>query len=453
MNRYGVLAAYIPAFARVVGRMQYDLFHVYTVDEHSLFVLRNARRLMVPELREELPFASAMAQALPKRELLYLAALFHDLGKGQDGDHSEIGAVEAELFCRAHGLSLYDTRLVAWLVRYHLLMSMTAQRRDITDPVVISDFARRVGDESHLRYLYLLTVSDIRGTNPSLWNAWKEALLRELYESTRRALRRGLENPIDKDQRVREIKQAARARLDASGLPWARIARLWGPIPDDYFLRHTPEEIAWQTRAIDGVAPADLPLVRIHRDAERGTTCIFVYAPNKAQLFADTTAILDRLGLNILDARIISTEDGCSFNTYLVLEESGDAIPDDFRVVEIQRSLEEGLSADALTPAMPTRRAPRRLKCFKTPTSVEFVHDEHNNRTIMELITADRPGLLSRVGRAFAECGVRVSNAKIATIGERAEDVFFVTDADQRPLTDAARCACVRDAVLRYLNS
>jgi [protein-PII] uridylyltransferase len=268
MNTYGVLGRYIPAFGRIVGRMQYDLFHAYTVDAHTLFVVSNLRRLAMPKFDHELPKLSSIMQQLPKQEIAYLAALFHDIAKGRGGDHSDLGAVDAEAFCLEQGLSPYDARLVAWLVRQHLTMSVTAQKKDIGDPAVVSEFARLVGDESRLDYLYLLTCADVRGTNPKLWNSWKASLFHEFYESVRAALRRGLESPIDEEQLVAENKEAALALLAPQRLEPAAIERIWAPLSSMFFLRHSPQEIAWftgQCAAREGGADEPLVAVQAHR--------------------------------------------------------------------------------------------------------------------------------------------------------------------------------------------
>ncbi|MDE2088903.1 MAG: [protein-PII] uridylyltransferase [Gammaproteobacteria bacterium] len=453
MNRYGVLAAYLPAFGRIVGRMQYDLFHVYTVDEHSLFVVRNLRRYTVPEFAHEFPLCSEIIQQLPKPELLYLAGLFHDIAKGRGGDHSELGAHDAEAFCLHHGLSGYDARLVAWMVRHHLIMSMTAQRRDISDPEVINDFAHKVRDQTHLNYLYLLTVADIRATNPNLWNSWKDSLLRELYGATKRALRRGLENPIDPEERIAEIQAQARATLTQRGMDDAAIDTVWGDFSDEYFLRHNAEEVAWHTQAIAGRRPDDLPLVLVRQQTQRGGTAIFLYARDQGHLFALTTSALEQLALTIVDARIISSRSGCTLDTYLVLEDTGEPIATPLRVQEIQTALKRQLHQPGIPPSDVSRHTPRQLKHFPTPTQVAFSDDERNRRTVMELIAADRPGLLSRVGRAFMECGVRVQNAKIATLGARAEDVFFITDEHNQPLTRQEQFQCLRDTIKKHLET
>jgi len=255
MNLYGVLGRYIPSFGRVVGRMQYDLFHAYTVDAHTLFVVSNLRRLAIPKFNDEFPRLSQIMQSLPRQELAYLAALFHDIAKGRGGDHSELGAVDAEAFCLEQGLGRYEARLVAWLVRNHLILSITSQKKDISDPDIIHAFARQVGDQAHLDYLYVLTVADVRGTNPKLWNAWKARLFEEFYERTKRALRRGLETPVDQDELIRETQAHAREKM--ANIPDAQIAAVWSQCTEAYFLRYTPEEIAWQTSVLAGRDPQE----------------------------------------------------------------------------------------------------------------------------------------------------------------------------------------------------
>src|SRR5262245_45152707 len=250
MNLYGVLGRYIPGFGRIVGRMQYDLFHAYTVDAHTLFVVSNLRRLAMPKYDHEFPNLSRIMQSLPKQELAYLAAIFHDIAKGRGGDHSELGAVDAEAFCLEQGLSRYDARLVAWLVKNHLVLSVTAQKKDISDPKVIHEFAKLVGDQVHLDYLYVLTVADVRGTNPKLWNNWKASLFAEFHERTRQALRRGVESPIDQDELIAETQAHARELILRAGLDEAALQAVWQRFTDAYFMRHAPEEIAWHTRLL-----------------------------------------------------------------------------------------------------------------------------------------------------------------------------------------------------------
>jgi [protein-PII] uridylyltransferase len=440
MNLYGVLGRYIPAFGRIVGRMQYDLFHAYTVDAHILFVVRNLRRLALPRFEHELPEMSRLMATLPKPELAYLAALFHDIAKGRGGDHSELGSVDAEAFCLEQGLSRYEARLVAWLVRHHLLFSVTAQKKDISDPEVIRDFARTVGDQTHLDYLYLLTVADVRGTNPKLWNSWKASLFNDFYQRTKRALRRGLEAPLDQEELVAEMKQAARDELQRAGVPAKRINDVWHRFNDPYFLRHSPNEVAWHTSLLADRDPADTsPLVAVRHTPERGGNTVLTYMPHRQQNFARTTALLDQMGLNILDARITSLEGGLSIDTYLVLEDTGALIADRHRAQEIEQQLRRVLQSSQPTMPVVTRRAPRQVRMFSTPTQLTLTDDPTRPRTIVELIAGDRPGLLSEIGKVFLAERIDVATAKIMTIGERAEDVFYVTDANGGRLSEEAR--------------
>ena len=439
MNTYGVLGRYIPSFGRIVGRMQYDLFHAYTVDAHTLFVLSNLRRLAIPRYDHELPRLSQLMQQLPKPEIAYLAALFHDIAKGRGGDHSELGAVDAEAFCLEQGLSRYDARLVAWLVANHLQLSITAQKQDISDPSVISAFARKVGDETHLDYLYVLTVADVRGTNPKLWNSWKASLFHDFYERVKRALRRGLETPIDQDELIRETQQAARLLLAQRADGQQLTDGVWPTLSDAYFLRHTPDEVAWHTQVLaDRSMDSDSPVVSVKAESERGTTSILTFAPSRRHSFARSTAVLDQLGLTIVDARITPTRDGHSLDVYHVLEDDGSPIADAERRREIELALAESLQARSDVLLGVSRRAPRQVRMFHTPTLISISTDERNQRTVLELTAGDRPGLLSDIGKVLMDERAELLAAKIMTVGERAEDVFYVTDLEQRPLDPAA---------------
>ena len=448
MNRYGILGRYIPEFGQITGRMQYDLFHTYTVDEHTLFVVSNLRRFALPRFDHEFPECSRLMQDFEKPELAYLAGLFHDIAKGRGGDHSELGAEDAEHFCRQHGLSDYETRLVVWLVYNHLLLSFTAQKRDISDPRVIHEFAEKVGDQRHLDYLYVLTVADVRATNPELWNSWKASLFNELYTATTRALRRGLVNPFARDELIAETQRNARARLQKAGLSAAQVAAIWKALPGDYFLRHSAEEIAWQTHAMSEDPAKDVPLVRVRHDAQRGSATVFVCTPSDDLAFARSTAALEQLGLTVQDARIDATRDGRTLYTWIVLEAEGGEIQQSRRSEEILDTMRREASRLGAPPKPVRRRISRRRKVFSTPTSITFSEDERNQRTIVEIITGDRPGLLTHIAEALRTCRVRLQNAKITTVGERAEDVFFITDTDDRPVQDPQR----REALSRALK-
>ncbi|MGB5474178.1 MAG: [protein-PII] uridylyltransferase [Gammaproteobacteria bacterium] len=449
MNNYGVLAHYLPVFGNIVGLMQYDLFHIYTVDEHILTVVRNLRRFTVQKYALEFPLCSHIVATIPKPELLYLAGLFHDIAKGRGGDHSQLGAQDAHEFCLRHDLSAYDAGLVTWLVDNHLIMSSTAQRQDISDPVVVNRFAKLVRDPMHLDYLYLLTVADIRGTNPGMWNSWKDALLKQLYYNTRRALHRGLQDPMERSEHIQKIQEAARELMatDCAG-----YEAVWEQLGDEYFLRHIPWQVAHHTRLLMDRHDPTGSLVDIEPLTERGGTEIFIYATATDDLFSRITAVLDQVGLNVVDAGIITTKNNFGLHTYHVLEESGEPVVELHRIEEIRTALLAEIDHGDSENWHVARRMPRQYKHFPILTHVDFKHDEYDQRTVMTLITADRPGLLSRVGRAFADCKVRLFNAKIATLGARAEDVYYITDLDNRPLTEQAQLDCLEQVIHKYLD-
>ncbi len=438
MNTYGVLGLYIPSFGRIVGRMQYDLFHAYTVDAHTLFVVENLRRFSLSRFDHEYPACSAIMQELPKPEIAYLAGLFHDIAKGRGGDHSELGSVDAEAFCLEHGMSRYDARLVAWLVQHHLLLSVTAQKRDLNDPNVVNEFARVVGDETRLAYLYVLTVADVRGTNPKLWNSWKDTLFWELYELTKRALRRGLTNPIDADELVDETKAQAEQLLRQSGVAQDAWEAVWSSFKTEYFLRHRPEEIAWHTQVLAALDDRGGVIVDISDKVAEGLTAVMVQTPSGLDSFVRTTAALAELGLTIVDARIEPMSEALDLDTYFLLETDGSPIRDSRRLAEINARLQKSLSLDSGDELSVTRRAPRQVRMFSTPVQVTLSDDPTQPRTVVELIASDRPGLLFQVGKILEDNGVKLQNAKISTLGERAEDVFFISTQDNEPLDEAA---------------
>ena len=452
MNRYGILAAYVPIFAHIVGQMQYDLFHVYTVDEHSLFVVRNLRRFSSPEFYHEFPFCSAIIQRISKPELLYLAGFFHDIAKGRGGDHSELGAQDAMEFCLHHGLSQYDARIVSWLVRYHLLMSVTAQKKDIEDSEVIQNFANQVENGSRLDYLYLLTIADIRATNPALWNNWKGSLLNELYQRTQQLFSQGLAAVIPLDeQRIEEIRTESRLKLIEQGISAEVIQNIWSDFGTGYFLRYSPDEITWHTLAIAKHSRKDHPLVLVRPETHRGGSEIFLYTKDHERLFAATTSLLSQMGLTIVDARINSTHNNNTLDSYIVLDDaSGEPIHDAMRLVEIRDKLTRNLLNPQNISLKVDKHQPLKHRYFNFPIHIIFNNDSKKMRTIMELSCNDQPGLLSRVGQAFLDCGVLLQGAKIATYGSRAEDIFFVTDNFKKILSETQQ-NCLREHVQKYL--
>ena len=456
MNRYGILGRYLPEFGDIVGQMQHDLFHIYTVDAHTLNLIKHLRKLQYTPISEKFPLASKLMGTLPKPELIYLAGLYHDIGKGRGGDHSELGAVDAQAFCERHQLPAWDSRLIVWLVQNHLVMSTTAQRKDLSDPQVIHDFAQLVVDQVHLDYLYVLTVADINATNPTLWNSWRASLLRQLYSETKRALRRGLEHPVDREEQIRQTQNAALDILVRSGTDPDDAEQLWSQLGDDYFLRHTAGDVAWHTDAILQHTSAHDPLVLIKETTQRefeGGTQIFIYAPDQHDFFAVTVAAMDQLNLNIHDARVITSTSQFTLDTYIVLDADGGSIGDNpVRIKEIREGLVSALSHPDDYPAIIQRRVPRQLKHFAFAPQVIISNDAGRPVTVLELTSPDRPGLLARIGKIFLDFDLSLQNAKIATLGERVEDVFFVTDACNQPLSDPDLCARLQNAIIEQLS-
>lgn len=451
MSRYGLLGRYLPAFGRIVGHMQYDLFHVYTVDQHTLFVVRNLRHIATANKPERFPRAVEVFRRIEKPELLYLAGLFHDIAKGRGGDHSELGAEEAARFCERHGVAGADARLVAWLVRHHLLMSTTAQRRDIADPAVINEFARGVGDRRRLDHLYLLTMADIAATNPKLWNSWKEQLLGELYTSARYALRRGLENPIERDEWIRQTREEARRLLLDAGEDESRMEAIWAVLPEDYFHRLGPDQIAWQTRTLLNTGLQARALVRARRAPGGDSTEVLVHSPDRERLFATIAATLDSLGLNVVEARIFTTSDGYALDSFRVLTDAGEALSERDAGAACN-ALEARLGDEPLTLPRVSRAVPRRMRHFTIAPRVTFDADPVSGRTQLAVVATDRPGLLGDLGRAFASCNVQVHGARIATFGARVEDFFSITDDRGRPLDAAESRGRLESEILRRLN-
>jgi [protein-PII] uridylyltransferase len=432
----GVLGRILPAFERVTGRMQYDMFHVYTVDQHTLFVMHKLRSFADPERASSHTLAFEIYARLRKPELLLLAGLFHDIAKGRGGDHSTLGEVDAREFGQWLGLPEMDIDLVAWLVREHLTMSVTAQKKDISDPEIVHKFAALVEDWERLDYLYLLTVADIFATSPKLWNSWKGQLLATLHQATRYALRRGLEHPVHARERILEAQFGALTTLAQSGYGAAKVRALWAEYPDENFLRFTPGQLAWQTAAILDHGDSSEPLVTARATGERGGTEVFVYSVDRDGLFATITAVLDRFQLSVQEARIATSRKGHVLDAFQVLDADHKQVADPQRLQE----LVERLRAELLKPELiltPARRAwTRQQKHFHVPLRLEFSGDDKRGRTGLALVCSDRPGLLAHVTQAFRACGVRVHDARIATFGERVEDFFELTDEKDQKLDD-----------------
>jgi [protein-PII] uridylyltransferase len=445
MNQYDILGRYLPEFGRIVGRMQHDLFHVYTVDQHILMVLRNLRRFTMPELAHEFPLCSQLMSGFERRWLIYIAALFHDIAKGRGGDHSEQGAADAGRFCRRHGLARADTELVVFLVRHHLSLSMVAQKQDVHDPEVVSAFAATVASERRLTALYLLTVADVRGTSPKVWNAWKAKLLEDLYRATRRAL----SGEVTQREAVVAQKQAEAARLLRlyALSPHVEDA-LWAQLDAPYFLRHEPQEIAWQTRNLHYRVRSPAPLVRARLAPMGEGLQVMIYAPDREQLFARICGYFERAGFNIVEAKIHTTRHGYALDTFLVLGHArGVHYRDLIRLIE--QGLTEELESRAPLPPPRAARLSRRVLHYPVSPAVDLRPDERGAYHVLQIVAADRPGLLYGLARVLAAHRINLHSAKINTLGDRAEDVFLVSGAT---LADAKNVLRLEQELLAALQ-
>ncbi|WP_333606545.1 [protein-PII] uridylyltransferase [Arsukibacterium sp.] len=434
MHRYGILAAYLPQWRNIVGQMQFDLFHAYTVDEHTHRLLKNLYKYSQPEHESEFPLCTDIVRRMEKPELLYLAGIFHDIAKGRGGDHSELGALDAREFAKLHKLSEFDSKLIAWLVEHHLLMSVTAQRRDIHDPAVVAEFAEKVRDETRLNYLYCLTLADIRATNDNLWNDWKGSLLRELFLATQKAFRRGLEKPMDLRDLIRENQAEALRLLIKQTFIESEVLLLWSRIKADYFARYSPKQIAWHCEHILRHKDLSSPLVLVSKAPIKGGTQVFVYTRDVPGLFARMVSALDSKKVNIFDAQIMTNKDGFAMDTFVILEQNGDSVSSPTRQQSIKRALELHISGKPdLSRQKP--RLSRQMRQFNVPPKVAFLSGSTKHRTIVEIAALDTPGLLASIAGVFQHCGLNIHAAKITTIGERAEDFFMLSNAEDDALT------------------
>jgi [protein-PII] uridylyltransferase len=458
MKRYGILGRYLPEFDAIIGQMQHDLFHIYTVDDHTLNLIEFIRRLLIlPNSEDKYPLVARVAKNLPKVELLYIASLYHDIGKGRGGDHSILGAEDAKRFCESHNLSRRESLLISWLVEKHLAMSYTSQKHDLSDPQVIYDFAKLVGDELHLDYLYALTVADMNATNPDIWNNWRASLLQQLYRETRRALRRGLANPIDKEEIISERQQEAMALLRQNNqFDEQTIWELWQTAGEDYFLRELSKDIAWHTEAILTQKNQQEPLVLVDEHTFRGkhkVTQIFIRALSTDNIFAAATNALDQLDLNIQDAKIYSTVSGYTMDTFYVLDQDGLPVSNQRNYQHIIDTIKNELQLSDQYSDIIKRRTPRQLKHFNAPTRATISNDLSQEYTILEVVSPDRPGFLALIARIFVEHGIELINAKITTLGERVEDVFFITDKNGDRLSDPKQCEKLQTAIEEQLSA
>jgi [protein-PII] uridylyltransferase len=428
MNLYDILGHYVPAFGRIVGQMQHDLFHVYTVDEHILMVIRNLRRFTETQHAHEYPLCSRLIADFEREEVLYIAALFHDIAKGRGGDHSTLGARDARRFCRQHGLSAEDTALIEWLVEQHLTMSLVAQKQDISDPAVVEAFANKVGTERRLVALYLLTVADIRGTSPKVWNAWKAQLLEDLFHATRRVLA-GEDAPRTLQDGLSERQGQAQRILRLYAVPEGSEQGLWRHLDTAYFQRHTAEEIAWHARHLYWRVDKPQPVVKARLSRTGAGLQVLVYLPDQKALFARISGFLGRCNLSILEAKVHTTRHGFALDTFMAHDPTHPNASHRDAIQYVEHELTRVLEAQ--TPIEPPEggRLSRRLRHFPLSPEVRMFPDDKGTHYILEVVAGDRPGLLARIAYVLAKANINVVSAKINTLGERAEDVFLIDGA------------------------
>ena len=428
MNQLGILGSYLPAFGKIAGQMQHDLYHVYTVDEHILRVIRNLRRFAVPELAHEFPLCSRLMSEFDKPEVLYLAGLFHDIAKGRGGDHSTLGKADAAKFCKEHGLSADDCTLVVWLVEQHLMMSSTAQKQDLSDPDVIRAFVAKVVTERRLIALYLVTVADIRGTSPKVWNAWKGKLLEDLFLVTQRQLSGSVptvELTVEHSQRARQDE--ARKTLRLYAIPDEAIDKFWMKLDTAYFLRHDAQEIAWHTRTLYYRAQPPAPVIKARPSRAGEGLQVMVYVQDQEELFARICGFFESIRYNIHEARIYTAQYGYALDTFQV-QDAGNA-DIDYRdlTAYIEHELGERLRLKSPLPPLTKPRLSRQLRHFPISPEVSIQKDDRGVYQVLSIVAGDRPGLLSRIARVFLAYGIDLHTAKINTLGSRAEDTFLIT--------------------------
>ena len=426
MNQCGLLGRYIPAFGRIIGQMQHDLYHVYTVDEHILKVVRNLRRFAVLDLAHEFPLCSRLMSDFANPELLFLAGLFHDIAKGRGGDHSVLGKADAARFCRDHGLPRDDVELVVWLVENHLNMSHTAQKQDLSDPGVIDAFAAKVGTDRRLVALYLLTVADIRGTSPKVWNAWKGKLLEDLFLATRRRLS-GDTRSLDSSLQQRQ--DAAKAKLRLYAISEQAHEKLWTQLEVSYFLRHGPDEIAWHTRLLNYRVDSDAPVVKTRLSPAGEGLQVMIYVRDQKDLFARICGFFERSSFSIMDAKIYTTRHGYALDSFEISDPYNRKPQYRDMAGYIEHELGQRLLNQTPLEPLTQGRVSRQLRHFPITPEVSIEPDERGVYKVLQIIAGDRPGLLSRVARCLVKYGINLHSAKINTLGDRAEDVFLINGA------------------------
>jgi [protein-PII] uridylyltransferase len=421
MNLYGILGRYIPAFGRIVGQMQHDLFHVYTVDEHILMVIRNLRRFAEPEHADENPLCHRLINEFSRPEVLYIAGLFHDIAKGRGGDHSLLGKKDAHTFCVQHQIRRDDSDLIVWLVEYHLILSSTAQKQDLSNPEVIADFAARIKNDRYLVALYLLTVADVRGTSPKIWNAWKAKLMEDLFHQTRHYMSDGKSKNYLEDVRKNAVTELNRLAMSADS-----YQMLWAQLDDSYFLDHEPQEIAWHTRQLAFKVDTPTPIVKTRLSHAGEGLQVMVYCPDQRALFARICNFIARMNYTIVEAKIHTTRHGYALDSFQIMEVVRGETPYRDIMTYIEFELAQQIAQAKPVALAESGRVSRQLKHFPIVTQAEIKPDT-KGMYVLSLVAGDRPGLLARIALIMDAHRIRLHRAKINTLGSRAEDVFWIS--------------------------
>ncbi|MGB0495005.1 MAG: bifunctional uridylyltransferase/uridylyl-removing protein GlnD, partial [Kangiellaceae bacterium] len=460
MKRNGILSDYLPSFKKISGQMQYDMFHSYTVDEHTLFLLRNLAEFTHENNKIKFPLCHEIMNRQEQPELIYLAGLFHDIGKGLGGDHSELGKAIALEFCEQHKMPVKDTEIITWLVENHLMMSLFSQKRDTSDPKVIESFAKLVDNQLKLELLYILTVADIRATNKTLWNSWKDSLLRELYLNTSAYLKNNNKesneeiSPNNKSNKsLWHINQiATKNELINNGYELEDIDALWELLGDRYFIKRSAEAVIWHTRIILDAPIDESIVVGIRKSGERNSNEVFIYTKDQADLFATLAASLNQQGLNIYGANIHTDKNGYCYDSFFVLNEQDKIITDTEVKEQIIQTIKKNVSEIKTKELNVSRRMPRQIKYFTVDTKIEFSADEFSHLTRIDITAKNQPGFLAAVGRVFVKNKIKLHDAKITTFGEKVEDTFLISDKNNQPIIDKGAQQNIRESIIEFLD-
>ncbi|NPA71611.1 MAG: [protein-PII] uridylyltransferase, partial [Gammaproteobacteria bacterium] len=453
MHSYGILSAYLPVFKKITGLMQFDIFHAYTVDEHTMLVIRNLRRFFVDEFTYEFPTAHQIASNICKPEVLFLAGLFHDIAKGRGGAHEVLGAEDALEFAKLHNLSEKDGKMISWLVRRHLDFSGIAQRKDLSDPEVINYFANLMEDQEHLDYLYLLTVADVCATSEKVWNDWKNSLFLELYNETSKALALTSNAPKDRVKKALQTQEKAREMLSKRGLKSTLYKPFWNSMAkSEFFSRQTAADVAKITKQLYHADPQKTHLF-IETKIHKGATQIMIYMPDRDFLFAHIAHSLDLLQLDVVEARIYSATNNMTLVIIHFISRETRSYIDEALHAEVLHKIETQLNTPEISPILAGNSVQtRRVRCFETPTEIIFTK-RNDEQTELIINTKDIPGLLAKIGCALKEQNIRLHDAKIHTVGEKAEDVFLISNTHNQAITSKETQRELTEALLDMIES